>query len=302
MKMTVSDIAVLVGGALRGEGSVVIENAASLAEAGPNDIAFLANPKYRGQLETTKAGAVLVTAEVPTGDRPAVVIKNPSEGWAKILAVLDRERTRRPAGVHPSAAIAPGAVLGKNVTVGAHAVIEEGAVIGDDTILYAQVYVGFDARIGAGCLLYPHVTVRERVTVGDRCIFQPGVVIGGDGYGFTPVQGRHMKIPQIGTVVIEDDVEIQANTTIDRAAVGVTRIGRGVTLAAQIGVVGHIQIGDNVVAAARSGISHDIKPNQVLWGAPAQPIQDEMKMLAALRRLPKLMEEIKSLKKRFMAP
>jgi UDP-3-O-[3-hydroxymyristoyl] glucosamine N-acyltransferase len=315
---------------------VVIRGAAGLGEAGPEDITFLANPKYRSQLATTKAGAVIVSPDVETEGRAAIALKNPSQGWAVVLDILGRERTRRPAGIHPTAVIAATAKIGKNVTVGAHTVIEEGASVGDNTILYAQVYVGFDTTIGADCLVYPHVTFRERVTVGNRCVFQPGVVIGGDGFGFTPSAGRQLKIPQIGTVVIEDDVEVQANATIDRGGVGVTRIGRGtkidnlvqlahgveigenglvaaltgvagstkigknVVLAAQVGVVGHITIGDNVVAAARSGISHDVKPNQVIWGTPAQPIQDEMKMLASIRRLPKLFEEIKNLRKKFI--
>lgn len=335
MNIPLSQLAELVGGALRGDGSVVIRGAAGLGEAGPEDITFLANPKYRSQLATTKAGAVLVSADVETGDRPAVLVKNPALAWAKVLEQLEQERTRRPTGIHPTAVVAPTAKIGRNVTLGAYTVVEEGAVIGDNSILYAHVYVGFETTIGADCLIYPHVTLRERVTVGNRCIFQPGVVIGGDGFGFAPTGGRQYKIPQVGTVVIEDDVEIQANATIDRGAVGVTRIGRGtkidnlvqiahgvefgpdglvaaltgvagstkvgknVTLAAQVGVVGHIEIGDNVVAAARSGISHDIKPNQVIWGAPAQPIQDEMKMLASLRRLPKLLDEIKELRKKF---
>jgi UDP-3-O-[3-hydroxymyristoyl] glucosamine N-acyltransferase len=333
MKLLLTELVAHVGGALRGDGSVVISGAAGIGEAGPGDITFLANPKYGSQLATTKASAVIAAATVDTGGRPTLVHKNPSLAWAKVLELLDRERTRRPAGIHPTAVIAPTATLGQNVTLGAYTVVEEGAVIGDNTILYPHVYVGFDTTIGSNCLIYPRVTFRERVTVGDRCIFQPGAVIGGDGFGFSLTEGRQYKIPQVGTVVIEDDVEVQANATIDRGAVGVTRIGKGtkidnlvqlahgvevgencliaaltgvagstkigknVTLAAQVGVVGHIEIGDNVVAAGRSGISHGLKPNQVVWGSPAQPIHDEMKMLAALRRLPKLLDEFKALRK-----
>lgn len=333
MNKTLAELAERTGGTCRGEGSTRLTGAAGLGEAGPGDISFLANKKYASQLATSRAGAVIVSPDVETGTRPALVHPHPSLAWAKVLELLDAERTRRPTGVHPTAVIAPTAKLGKNVTVGAHAVVEDGAVIGDNCVLYAQVYVGFDVAMGSDCLVYPHVTIRERTTIGSRCIFQPGVVIGGDGFGFTPAQGRNYKIPQVGTVVIEDDVEIQANTTIDRGAVGVTRIGRGtkidnlvqvahgvefgpdglvaaltgiagstkighhVTLAAQVGVVGHIEIGDNVVAGARAGISHSLKPNQVVWGTPAQPIQDEIKLLAALRRVPKLLAEFKQLRK-----
>jgi UDP-3-O-[3-hydroxymyristoyl] glucosamine N-acyltransferase len=336
MKLTLSQLIEKVGGTLRGDGSVLIEGAAGLGEAGPGDITFLANPKYGSQIATTTASALIVTAAVETGDRPAIVHPHPPLVWAKVLEILDGERTRRPTGVHPTAVVAATAKIGRNVTLGAHTVVEDGASIGDNTTLYAQVYVGFDTSIGSDCLLYPHVILRERVTVGNRCVFQPGAVIGGDGFGFTPAGGNQYKIPQVGSVVIEDDVEIQANTTIDRGAVGVTRIGRytkidnlvqiahgvetgpnclvaaltgvagstkigkNVTLAAQVGVVGHIEIGDNVVAAGRTGISHSIKPNQVIWGSPSQPIQDEMKMLAAMRRLPKLLDEFKILRKKFL--
>ncbi|MBK8871519.1 MAG: UDP-3-O-(3-hydroxymyristoyl)glucosamine N-acyltransferase [Elusimicrobia bacterium] len=333
MNKTLMELAERAGGTCRGDGSIRLTGAAGLAEAGPGDISFLANKKYANQLASSRAGAVIVSPDVETGARPALVHAQPSVAWAKVLELLDVERTRRPAGIHPTAVIAPTAKLGRNVTVGAHTVVEDGAVIGDNCILYPQVYVGFDVTMGSDCLVYPRVTIRERTTIGSRCIFQPGVVIGGDGFGFTLAQGRHYKIPQVGTVVIEDDVEIQANSTIDRGAVGVTRIGRGtkidnlvqvahgvefgsdglvaaltgiagstkighhVTLAAQVGVVGHIEIGDHVVAAARSGISHSLKPNQVVWGTPAQPIQDEIKLLAALRRVPKLLAEIKQLRK-----
>jgi UDP-3-O-[3-hydroxymyristoyl] glucosamine N-acyltransferase len=333
MNKTLAELADRTGGTCRGDGAIRLTGAAGLGEAGPGDISFLANKKYAGQLAGSRAGAVIVSPDVETGTRPALVHAQPSLAWAKVLELLDAERTRRPAGVHSTAVISPSAKLGKNVTVGAHTVIEDGAVIGDNCVLYPQVYVGFEVTMGSDCLVYPHVTIRERTSIGSRCVFQPGVVIGGDGFGFTMAQGRHYKIPQVGTVVIEDDVEIQANTTIDRGGVGVTRIGRGtkidnlvqvahgvefgpdglvaaltgiagstkighhVTLAAQVGVVGHIEIGDNVVAGARSGISHNIKPNQVVWGTPAQPIQDEIKLLAALRRVPKLLAEIKQLRK-----
>lgn len=339
MKLTVSQIAELTGGAVRGDGATVIEGAAGLGEATARDITFLGNAKYRSQLETTKAGAVLVSPEVETGSLPAVVVKNPPYGWARVLEVLEKDRTRRPAGVHPTAQVAPTARVGKNVTIGAFTVVEEGAVIGDNSVLYAHVYVGFDVRIGRDCLIYPRATLRERVTLGDRVILQPGAVIGCDGFGFTVHEGKHYKIPQVGTVEIGDDVEIQANTTIDRAAVGVTKIGRGtkidnlvqiahnteigehclivaltgiagsvkigryVTLAAQVGVAGHLSIADGVIVAARGGVTQSLKtPKEVLWGLPAQPIRDELKCQAALRRLPAVLEEWREFKKKGNPP
>lgn len=335
MRMTLAQIAELVGGTVKGDAAYVIEGAASLAEATAKDISFLGNSKYTSMLKETKAGAVLLPPTIEADGRNAVVLKNPPYGWAKVLEVLEKERLRHPApGVHPTAVVAKSAKLGKNVSVGPYAVIEEEASIGDDTILYAHVYVGRGTTVGKGCLFYPRVTLREGVRVGDRCIFQPGVVIGCDGFGFTPAQGRQYKIPQVGGVVIEDDVEVQANSTIDRAAVGHTKIGRGtkidnlvqiahnvetgenclivsltgiagsvklgnnVTLAAQVGVTGHIAIGDGAIVGARGGVAHSLKPGAVVWGTPAHPLRDELKVIAATRKLPEVLEELKKLKKR----
>ncbi len=327
----------MVGGALQGDGNVVVEGAASLAEATEKDIAFLGNAKYTAQLKTTRAAAVLVPPGVQTNGRTVIVLKNPPYGWARVLEILQKERLRHPTGVHPTAVVAPSAKIGKNAALGAYCVIEEGAVIGDNTVLYSHCYIGPGTRVGDDCLFYPRVTVREGVTIGNRCVFQPGVVIGCDGYGFTPYQGRHYKIPQVGGVEIGDDVEIQANSTVDRAAVGMTRIGRGtkidnlvqvahnveigencllvalsgiagsvkignnVTLAAQVGVAGHLEIGDGAVVGAKGGISHDIKAGEVVWGVPAQPLKDELKTIAAMRKLPELLDEFKKLKKKLGA-
>lgn len=334
MKMSLSEIAALVGGEVRGDAAKQIEGAAGLDEATEKDISFLANAKYTDRLGTTKAGALLVSPDVPVNGRAAIVLKNPHFGWAKVLEVLEKERLRHPGGVHPTAVVAASAKIGKNVSIGAHAVVEEGASIGDGTVLYAQTYVGRDSSLGQNCLLYPHVTIRERVKIGDRCIFQPGAVIGGDGYGFAFHQGRHHKVPQVGTVEIGDDVEIQANATVDRGAVGPTKIGKGtkvdnlvqiahnvdigehclvvaltgiagsvkmgnyVTLAAQVGVAGHLTIGDQVQVGGKGGVTNDIPAKSVVWGTPAQPLRDELKAIASVRRLPQLFEELKGLKKK----
>jgi len=334
MRLTLSEIAALVGGTLHGDGSRVVEGAAGLNEATEKDISFLGNTKYLASLETTKAACVLVPPDVKPNGRATIALKNPPYGWAKILEVLGQERAHHPKGIHPTAVVAPSAKIGQNVALGPHTVVEEGAVIGDDTVIYAQGYIGARSRIGKNCLIYPQVSIRENVTVGDRCIFHSGVVLGSDGYGFTFHEGRHYKIPQVGGVEIGDDVEIQANVTVDRAAVGMTRIGRGtkidnlvqiahnveigehclivaltgiagsvkignyVTIAAQVGIAGHLNIGDQVTIGAKAGVSHDVEPKQTIWGVPAQPIRDEMKMQATLRRLPEILEEWKEFKKK----
>jgi UDP-3-O-[3-hydroxymyristoyl] glucosamine N-acyltransferase len=334
MKMTLSQIAELVGGTLNGDGSVVIEGAAGLAEAGEKDISFLGNAKYTPQVKTTRAGALLLPLDVDPEGKPAVMLKNTPYGWAKVLEVLQQERLRHPKGVHRAADVSPEAKIGQNVTVGAFTVIEPGASVGDGSVIYPHCYIGRDTVLGKGCIVYPHVTIRERVKIGDRCIFQPGAVIGSDGFGFTIHQGKHYKVPQVGTVEIGDDVEVQANTTIDRGAVGPTRIGNGTkvdnlvqiahnveigqnalivaltgiagsakignyaTLAAQVGVAGHLTVGDMVQVGAKGGVTSDVPPKSVVWGTPAQPIRDEMKAIASVRRLPQLFEELKAIKKK----
>lgn len=319
---------------MHGDGSHVIEGLAGLNEATEKDISFLGNTKYLSSFKSTRAGAVIVSPDIEPNGKPVIVLKNPMYGWAKMLEVLGRERTQHPQGIHPSAAVAKSAVIGKNVSIGAFAVVEDGAVIGDNTVIYPQVYVGHHVRIGENCLIYPHVTIRELATIGNRCIFHPGAVIGGDGFGFTFQDGKHYKVPQVGTVEIGDDVEIQCNSTVDRAAVGATKIGSGtkidnlvqiahnveigqhclivalsgiagsvsignyVTLAAQTGVAGHLRIGDGVIAGARTGISHDVEPKDVIWGSPSMPLRQELKIQALIRKLPELFEEFKKLKKK----
>lgn len=324
----------MVGGTVQGDPQKVVEGAASLAEATDKDISFLGNPKYTSQLETTKAGAILATPDTKADGKNLVVLKNPPYGWARVLEVLQKERVFHPRGIHPTAIVSQSAQIGKNVAIGAYTVIEEYAVIGDNTIFYPHCYVGPHTRVGSNCLFYPRVTLRENITVGNRCIFHPGVVAGCDGFGFTLHQGRHYKIPQVGSLIIGDDVEVQANSTIDRGAAGFTRIGNGtkidnlvqvahnvetgencllvaltgiagstklghyVTLAAQTGIAGHLHLGDRSVVAAKSGVSHDIKPGEVVFGIPAQPIKDQMKTIAASRRLPELIDEFKKIKKK----
>jgi UDP-3-O-[3-hydroxymyristoyl] glucosamine N-acyltransferase len=334
VKLLLSEIARLTGGDLRGEGSLTIEGAAGLREAGEKDISFLGNAKYAPLLKTTRAGAVFLSPDVPSDGRPAVVMTNPMAGWARVLEILDRERSRRPRGIHPTAVVAPTARLGAGVALGPYVVVEDEAVIGDNTVVGAQGYVGFRSRLGRDCFLHPRVTVRENCVIGDRCIFQPGVVIGCDGFGFTFHEGRHLKIPQAGGVTIGDDVEIQANTTVDRAAVGMTTIGRGVkvdnlaqiahnveigdhslivaqcgiagsakigsyvTMAAQAGVAGHLTVGDRAMVGAKAGVTRDVKPGATVWGLPAQPLKDELRMQAVLRRLPAVWDELKAIKKK----
>ncbi|HEX8295535.1 MAG TPA: UDP-3-O-(3-hydroxymyristoyl)glucosamine N-acyltransferase [Chthoniobacteraceae bacterium] len=334
MELTVRELAALVGGqfAAEADGAKRISGAAALAEAVEGDVSFFGNAKYLPQLKASGATAVLVPTEFREPVAPVVIrVENPSLAFAQLLAKFAPEPPRFAPGVHPSAVLGKGVKLGANVSVQPCAVIEDGVEIGANTVIGAQTYLGHGARIGADCQLAARVTVAARCWVGDRVILHSGVVVGSDGFGFEPSGGRHVKIPQIGIVRVDDDVEIGANTTVDRARFGRTWIGEGtkidnlvqighnvvigrhciivaqtaiagstrlgnhVTVGGQAAFVGHIEVGDNVTVAARSGVSKNVEAKQILWGSPAVPIREAKEQMAAARRLPKLLARLKRL-------
>ncbi len=334
MDASIEELASLVGGRVAGGGAgdVRITGAASVSDAQEGDITFFGNAKYLAALRASRATCALVPEDF-SESIPAVPIHvaNPSLAFAKILERFAPRPVVFPPGVHPAAFVGEGASLGKDVSIQPHAVIEPGATIGDRAFIGANVYIGHGARIGADSVIYPNVSVRERCLLGNRVIVHSGAVIGSDGFGFEMTAGRHVKIPQIGIVQIDDDVEIGANTTIDRARFGRTWIGEGtkidnlvqiahnvvigkhsvivsqvgisgssrlgnyVTLAGQVGVVGHIEIGDQAVVAAQSGVSKSVPAKQVMWGSPAAPMQEQKERHAYIGRLPKLWERVKKL-------
>ncbi len=261
----------------------------------------------------TQAGVILVPRQISCPGKTLIRVDNPSLSFTQVVNHLLKDAPDyKPHGIHPTAVIAPGAKLAPGVAVGAHTVIEDGAVIAEGCVIYANCYVGHEAHLGKDCLIYPQVVLREKVSLGNRVIIHSGTVIGSDGFGYVTVDGKHMKIPQVGTVLIEDDVEIGANVTIDRARfdktiigegtkidnlvqiahnvtigkhclvvaqsgiAGSTKIGNYVILAAQAGLVGHIEIGDGAVVAAQSGVSKSIKAGEQVFGSPAQPIKEAL--------------------------
>jgi UDP-3-O-[3-hydroxymyristoyl] glucosamine N-acyltransferase len=276
MAVPLSDIVRFVSGQYAGA-DVEIDGVLPLAEAGERHISFLSNPKYAGQIETTKAAAVLVANDLP-GDSPRWIrVANPYYAMATVVA---RFFARRPApkGVSPHAAVAESATLGKDVAIGAFTSIGDGVVIGDGAIIYPNVTIEANAVIGEGTIVYPQVSIYYGCKVGKRCIIHSGVVIGSDGYGFaTDEQGYHHKIPQVGIVRIEDEVEIGAGTTIDRAALGETvigegtkidnlvqighnvKIGRRCLLVAQVGIAGSTELGESVQVGGQSGFAGHLK-------------------------------------------
>ena len=331
MKMRLVEIARIVDGEVCGDSSIIITGISGIKEAKEGDVTFVANPKYASLMKSTAASAIITSYEVNNSSKPLIKTKDPSLAFAKIVSHVGPNKIKHPYGVHPTAIVADGVHLGEDVAVGPYTIVEKGASIGDKTIIYGGCYVGHDVKIGKGTLIYPLVSLRERVEVGDRVIIHSGTVIGSDGFGFATVQGVQEKIPQIGTVIIEDDVEIGANVTIDRARFDKTLIGRGtkidnlvqiahnvtvgedsiivaqagisgstvvgnkVILAGQAGIVGHISIGDGAVVAAQAGVTKSVPENVKVSGYPAKPHEQAKRVNACVQRLPLAYNKIKEL-------
>jgi len=333
--LTLSKLAQWVDGDIvRGGSQLPIAGMAALDVAGPSDVSFLGNEKYHGQFLLTQAAAVIVPRGVVDGPEGValIAVDNPTLAFSVVVRHFAAASRKFTPGIHPKASVDPCAVLDPDqVCVQAGAVIMAGATIGNGTTIGPNSVIGEDARIGRDCYLMSNVTVRERCVLGERVLLQPGAVIGSDGYGYELVNGRHVKIDQVGIVEIGDDVEIGANTTIDRARFGKTLIGEGtkidnlvqighncvigkhclivafvgisgstrlgnyVTMAGQAATVGHVTIGDNTTLTGRAGVTTNLAGGQVYSGLPAIPFREEMKLRATVRRLPKLIERVKAL-------
>ena len=325
--MTVSELAALVGGQLASgaDGSAKISGAAALAEALPGEVTFFGNPKYLLKLRASRATVALVplafAEEVPAA---CIRCENPTLAFSKVIEKFAPPPVHFAPGVHPTAVVAPGVRLGAGVSIQPHAVIEAGASVGDGTVVGAHSYIGHEAQIGGGCLIHPRVMIGFRCKIGSRVILHSGAVLGGDGFGFELQDGRHVKIPQIGIVQVDDDVEIGANSTVDRARFGRTWIGEGtkidnlvqighnvvigkhcilcafvgvsgstkigdyVTLAGQVGTVGHVEIGDGVIVGAQAGVSKTLAVKQIYMGSPAVPAREWKEQVAQIHSLHKL--------------
>jgi UDP-3-O-[3-hydroxymyristoyl] glucosamine N-acyltransferase len=334
MTFTLERLAKMAGGELVGDGSLQITGAASLAEATPGEISFFATRKYVGLLRKTRASAVFVPTDFTEPTTPAQIqVSNPTKAFEQVVLKFAPKPITFAPGIHPSAVVDSSAQLGDRVSIQPHAIIETGAKIGDDTIIGAGSYVGHETVIGPACLIYPLVTIRERSRIGSRVIIHSGAVIGADGFGFEMVDGRQQKIQQLGIVQIDDDVEIGANTTIDRARFGrtwiqegvkidnlvqiahnvvigknsvivaqtgisgSTRVGERVTMAGQVGIVGHVDIADGSIIAAQSGVSKSV-PGGVWFGYPAGPIEETKQQIAWIHRLGKLFARVKEIEKK----
>ncbi len=322
---------------LEGDGDLAVSRVAALDAAGPGDLSFLANPKYTPRLAATQASAVILPDDAPAAPCAMLRTAQPYIAWANAVTLF-APAVHPPAGISPHAAMAPDARIGAAVSIGAFVSVGAGAIIGDRTVVYPNVTIGDGVQIGEDCVIHSNCALRERVVLGRRVVLQNGVVIGSDGYGFAKrADGTHQKIPQTAPVVIEDDVELGANTTVDRPAIGETRIRAGakidnlvqiahgvtigrrtlfaaqvgiagsttigddVMLGGQVGVGGHLDVGDRVIATGQTGITHDIPAGTFVSGTPAIPNAEWRKSAVLFRRLPELRRQLAELEARLAA-
>jgi UDP-3-O-[3-hydroxymyristoyl] glucosamine N-acyltransferase len=335
--LKLKDLAARLESPLEGDGEIDIHGVAGIEQAREGDLTFFANPRYGAQLETTRASAVILGDRAETRPSAGVAIlraKNPYLVFARAVEMFAPPAIALP-GIHRLADVAPTATIADGASIAAFVSIGEGARVGARTTVHPHVTIGSGVIVGDDCVIHAHVSIRERVTVGHRVTIQDGAVIGSDGFGFARrADGTHHKIPQIGAVIIEDDVEIGANTTIDRPAVGETRIGAGtkidnlvqiahgvkigrdvllaaqvgiagsttvedrVTLAGQVGVAGHLTLGKGVIASAQTGIPNSVDAGTFVSGYPAIENRNWLKASAIFRRLPELKKTLADLQRR----
>jgi UDP-3-O-[3-hydroxymyristoyl] glucosamine N-acyltransferase len=341
--LRLSEIARAIDGTLEGDRDPVITGVSGIREAEAGQVSFLAHPRYAPYVSLTKATALIVGPEGLPGEAESagapllVRVENPYHGFLKALTLFGGDRRAVEPGIHPSAVVAEGVLLGSDVSIGAHVVLERGVVLGDRVALLPGVFVGEDAVLGNDCFLWPNVVVRERCRLGRRVVVHAGSVIGSDGFGYVRDGERQLKVPQVGIVDVGDDVEIGAGVTIDRATTGATTIGEGVkidnlvqvahnvtigphsvvcaqvgisgsarigeavTIGGQAGIIGHIYVGDRVVVAGKSGVTKSVPPDTRVSGYPAEAHEQALRAQAHARRLPDLVREVRDLKSRLEA-
>jgi UDP-3-O-[3-hydroxymyristoyl] glucosamine N-acyltransferase len=332
-RFTLDELAGRLGAEVIGDGGHEVSGVRAIDDAGPEDLSFLHNPKYAEKARSSRAGAILVADAGAFPGRDLLVCREPYLATARALELF-YPAERPAAGVHPSAVLAENVVVEDGASIGPHCVIGGGSRIGNDSVIGPGCVLGSGVMIGAACTLHPRVVIEDRCRIGDRCIIHSGTVVGADGFGFATVEGVHHKVPQVGIVVLEDDVEVGANVCIDRAALGETRIGRGTkidnlvqvahnvqvgehcllvaqvgisgsteighhaVLAGQAGIVGHIRIGSGAVVGAQAGVTKDVPDGATVAGYPARKFREWLKTNANMARLDDLRQLVKRLEAR----
>ena len=334
MELSVEQIAQLVGGTVHGDPALRISGVNSLGDAQQGDLTFARSQQYFPMLRESSASAALVPEQAPDIDMTTISVGQPDFAFLMVAKQFASDPAHPAPGVHPLAYVAPEATLGDNVALGPHVCVESGASIGDNAVLYPGVYVGRNAVIGNDSVLFPNVVVREECELGANCIVHANATIGSDGFGFAPVNGQWLKIPQMGRVCIGDDVEIGSNTAIDRATLGVTTIGTGtkidnlvqighnvtigehcaiagmagiagsatignrVRVGANAGVIGHITIGDDVTVGGRAGVARSVEAGRVVSGVPAIDHSAQRRVMIAQQRTPEMLRRLTAIEKK----
>jgi len=336
MARRLSELAALVGGEVRGDGEQAVDDIATLAAAGPRHLSFLTNPRYRAEAAASRAGALLVGPGVELADRTLLVARDPYHALALLLGVFHPPEVRQP-GVHPLAVVGRDCAIHPTAHVGALAVVGDRSRIDEGAAILPLAVVGADCRIGARTVVHPHAVLYDRTEVGRDCVFHAGVVLGSDGFGYATHEGEHVKVPQVGRVVVEDGVEIGANSAVDRAMLEETRLGAGskidnlvqvghnvrigrgcivvsqagiagstslgdyVVIAGQAGVAGHLRLGKGARVAAKSAVFKDVAAGAQVAGIPAGDAGKWRRQQALLQRLEELQRRVRALEKRLGA-
>ncbi len=332
MEHTLGELAAFLGGKLQGPADLVIQGIAAIDRATPRDITFISQKRFARLVDQSRAAAFIVGPDQAHLARPLIVVPHPYLAYAQVAALFAPPRSRWP-GVSPLAFLGQGVEIGQEVSISPLVFIGNDVRLGDRVTIMPGCVLGDQVQIGADTLLYPNVTILERCTLGQKVIVHSGTVIGADGFGFVPGKEGHQKIPQLGIVVIEDNVEIGANCAIDRGALGETRVGRGVkidnlvhlahnvtvgehsflvaqvgvagstklgkgvALGGQAGLVGHIEVGDGAQVGAQSGVHHSVPAGQAVMGSPALPRQEIFRIVNLLPKLPEIYKRLKELEK-----
>ncbi len=336
MTLTLAELAAHLQGELRGDGSLVVRGVSGCDTVAVGEVTFIENPRLLAQAEAGPALAVIVPLAVETSTKPLVRVAYPRLAFAQTLGLFECKPAPAP-GVHPTAVVGQGCKLAAGCTIGPYAVLGDGVTLGEGTVVHAFVHIGEGTTIGAGGVIHSFVSLYHHVTIGNRVIVHSGTVIGGDGFGYVPVDGRYEKMPQIGTVIIGDDVEIGCGCCVDRATTAATVIGRGtkldnlvqvahnvqigedcviaaqtgisgsctvgnrVTIAGQVGLADHLHVGDGAILAAQAGVISDVAAGTMVSGYPARPHQEQMRVLAAGHKLPDTLVELRKLRARVEA-
>jgi len=334
MELKLEELATRLAGSVQGDGRVVLHGVAGIKEAAAGQIAFYADSRFEEWLARTEASALILPPDIDFDRLPSIRVADPRSAFRQAMEIFHVDGRPLPPGIHPSAHVSADAQLGAEVAIGPHVTVGARCRLGDRVTILPGSVIGNDVIIGDDVLIYPNVVVWKETQIGNRVILHSGAVIGDDGFGFLTRDGRHAKVPQLGHVVIEDDVDIGANTCVDRATTGVTRIQRGtridnlvqvahnvtigedsilcaqvgiagstvvgkrVTLAGQVGIVGHIEVGDGAIVGAQGGVTKSVPAESRVSGYPATPHGLARRMYAALRNLPDLVREVRRLAER----